>query len=76
MTCRKNDVRNVSKTFLIESKEECYIMQEKNDIERQKSNKDSLIEASEVWKDKAIKKLVQYKLYVRRWMRKRTKIKT
>ena len=50
---------------------------EKHDIERQKNNKDSLIEISDkkVWKEKIIKKLVQYKLYIRRWMRKMTKIK-
>ena len=33
--------------FLTKSKEECYIMQERKDIERQKSNKDSLIETSD-----------------------------
>ena len=33
--------------FLTKSKEESYIMQERKDIERQKSNKDSLIETSD-----------------------------
>ena len=32
---------------MTKSKEECYIMQERKDIERQKSNKDSLIETSD-----------------------------